>query len=65
MVFNKLKEKFKGLWADKKTPPPNQEEKKLLSRSLGKNEKYFRDTFNRCSDVIFRKLKAPVVKRTV
>lgn len=60
MVFNKLKEKFKGLWADKKTPPPNQEEKKLLSRSLGKNEKYFRDTFNRCSDVIFRKFEVSV-----
>lgn len=54
MVLKKIKEKIKGLLGQEKSETKNSEEKKLLYHSLVKNEKYFRDTFDKCSDVVFR-----------
>jgi spore germination protein KA len=54
MVLNKLREKIKGFLGERNKIPSDAGEKKLLHHSLAKNEKYFREVFNRCSDVIFR-----------
>ncbi|MGI6686499.1 MAG: spore germination protein [Bacillota bacterium] len=62
MVFKKLKEKFKSLLNQEKPDQKGESEKQVLYQSLAKNEKYFREIFNKCSDVVFRNFEITTPK---
>lgn len=64
MVLKKIKEKLKGILNRDKTEAKREEGKKFLLQSLAENEKYFRDIFSKCSDVVFRTFEIPTPKST-